>query len=208
MKISMLKSVMMIIVFCLLAGMLILSTASAGTLTVGSWMTAYKNIDITGYGGAFTGTIPITFNGQPFTVVCCEIEQDIHFNTSYDNYTMQVINGQAAWIVSNYLNNSLSNDEAAALQLSVWELIKENPINGYSLDNGDFQASGGNYTPEVAVLASNYLISSIGKNGIAYLFHNDSYQDELAPVPEPGSLLVLGCGLISLAGLVTRRRRA
>lgn len=117
-----------------------------------------------------------------------------------------------AWLLNRYAFGVDSNDEGAALQVAVWEVLYDrSAAGGYNLRSGDFYVQNG--YDSIVSLASSYL-AGIGTSEAIWL---DSYgvndagyyqrgQDYGVPVPEPGLLLLLGLGLGAL-GLTAHRRR-
>lgn len=114
-------------------------------------------------------------------------------------------------LFSNYYEVSQASKlNSAAMQLALWELTHED-TGSYSLYNGDFQSG---YFSGAKALANSWL-SSLDENSLSgvYNFHSltaGNSQDLLTvtkvDVSEPGSLLLLGAGLLALVRVRRRTR--
>lgn len=106
-------------------------------------------------------------------------------------------------------NGNPKKDQAAALQLVIWEMLSENTETNFSFTSGSFQAKNTNdsaISGDVLNLANQYA-SMIGSSEAIYYAAAMSgnqlvSQSILTPVPEPATLSALALG-----ALATLRRR-
>lgn len=135
---------------------------------------------------------------------------------------------KAAWLFNTYAAtihadySSASKAMAAGLQLAIWEVLYDTTyqIDGTKADKGSFYATGV-YTSAAAISYGNQYLQNLLGSGTSYLSadamwldsENAKYgltggpgQDQITrSVPEPGTLALLGAGLLGIAG--ARRKK-
>ena len=177
------------------------------------------NIGIVGAGG-FAGRIgPSPLPNPPTTNIifwCAELTQTFGFGTVYDYTSSSLGNtllSQLFTEVGGSASATSTTDRSAAFQLAVWEILFEGGTYGsLNVSSGNFQATGN----AAAIAQANSWLAALdaGDPATTALFllsspdHQDFITDTNTPLlqtPEPGSLALLGIGI--LAAIFAMRRR-
>lgn len=163
--------------------------------------------------------IYVTREGGSYIAYCVDLFTTIGFDT-YQSSTgtpdTYLNGGRAAWLFETYAGLVRSNDDAAALQVALWDVVHD---TGDGLGMGVIRLG----TSEAALgIAANLLVaSSLGRSSmnaaILYNFDLGSGQERqtlisyaMAPpppgveTPEPATMLLIGAGL---AGVFAISRR-
>ena len=163
-----------------------------------------------GPGGAFKVDVLGKGSDFDFFTFCVEMNEYINFSDTFRvaalSYTTnaggKTITEQTAWLYHNALNNTLSgytynnSSHNNELQNTIWKSI------GYNVLVGDLGTGW--------LTASNNLIGTKNFYGVqvanlVYAINGYKAQDQLVKVPEPGTMLLLGIGLLGIA-IVSRRK--
>jgi hypothetical protein len=162
--------------------------------------------------GRFSTTISHAENQIDTFSYCVDIENTFSWDTDYiaDLKTPDGVYREAAWLVSQFdpftgsywseSGNILTDAKSVAmtLQLAIWDTLYLDPDRFDRQNSGDLAL----FDTMIGTLP---LIGTFVPTG--FFVADISGQDQLvaAPVPEPGTMLLMGMGLLGL-GVVGRRR--
>ncbi|MCE9557630.1 MAG: PEP-CTERM sorting domain-containing protein [Armatimonadetes bacterium] len=171
---------------------------------------AGKSVGITINGSnktVFAGKLNFKKNpsGPSFQTVCADLGVSISggavygVTSSFSNVGTTAVK-KAGNIVGASFNSANSNDDAAALQLAVWEALYDG-ASAPSFSSGNFKTSA---SSSVKTKATAYYakISQAGNALYLKATPTGSGQSQLTAVPEPAALASLGLGL----ALIIRRK--
>lgn len=153
-------------------------------------------------------------------VYCVDLEHSMNLNrtmefdafeTTHPDLNQAPANGfvrrngsWAAWLYYNYGRNVTNASQAGAMQVALWEILYDGDAN---LRTGNFALTG-SFAHESQAQA--YLALAPAANWVqAYYRHTGSLQQDIIgpmnPVPEPGTILLLGSGLLAVGAAFRRR---
>ena len=175
------------------------------------WMHGHQTVSITPGGNVYAGEFKFGVvsgnddfeTGSTLGLFCIDVTTSLNNNASYtvvgaSGHLSAVTFGKVAWLYDNHYENANSAIKSAAFQLALWTIV-----NGVTV----------NSAPHAVISAMTTMLSGLGSisNSALYdifVFTPQSGQVLIGvkPVPEPGSLMLLGLGVLG-AGAVRRIRK-
>lgn len=206
------------------------SAPAAAALVQNDWANGSLNVTVnrptapgqsTAVGG-FTGV----FNGAAFLSYCIELAQQFTFGIAYHNYSVVPVASapgsspmgpvkamDLALLVGKHFTDSFTSTvKTVAMQLAIWEIVYETPVQTYDVKLGAFNVNAGDANVESARDQANTWLTGLSNlNDRVYApiiaLGSRDEQDFITVVPVPTSAALLAGGLLfGLWG--TRRRRA
>lgn len=226
---SILKRVIVIVAF----GVWVFAPLSANAIqmetvgSVASWKTVYYEFNNTGHEGlAGEFQLIIGEGDDAFDTVgyCVELDEGVSTPSIYEVELKPADfrdNGlDAAWLMNEYaygLGNETGGGDImeaqAALQLAIWDTVYGDNFTVLGATSDSIEALYTGYINGLADAKSSGAYNTDFASSFR-VTHKDEVQDLLIHVPnsstatpEPGTVLLLGCGLLALGFIQTRRQK-
>jgi len=148
--------------------------------------------------GAQAGEFKIELNGVETWAFCVDLENTIAYENQANGSTPVGVYAQAAYLADQFRLQADTKAESAALQTAIWEAVYGIDFT-YKSGLSDpsylatYSAALGNYDPNWNASGYLYLILSDAAG--------NPKQGLITSVPEPFTLLLIGIGLVGLAGV-------
>lgn len=197
--------------------MLFSVSASAATMDVKygalTWVKfSVPGVQTDGWATEFTVTLNDGVNWEDFltTAYCVDLSNDMleqEYNVTLNPITTTTSGNylHAAWLMDQNVANATTNFQKAGLQLAIWDAMYDNFTNNTTGTIGSYysdyyQDALSNPADMWSSLGYHYAYTTYG-TGI----NAQELLVQLNPVPEPGTMLLLGMGIAGL-GAAGRKR--
>ncbi|HOF19543.1 MAG TPA: PEP-CTERM sorting domain-containing protein [Phycisphaerae bacterium] len=156
------------------------------------------------------GQVFLSYQGQSLTAYCVDILQYLG-NGEVDEWSPSRLTGGnlAAYLFETHASSVTTGLAAAALQTAIWEVLYENPCNGYNPNSGVFSITNNSAVASAAQALLAGLPGSYTAADDTIVLHSCKVQDMMVfdptPVPEPATMALLAVGALPL---IRRSRRA
>lgn len=172
----------------------------------------------TSYGGDYVYPYYVSINGgsPAASLMCISYDNEVAFGESWTATVTPIttpLQEEAAWLFNDDNAAISAGDTARQIddQWAAWELFSTNAQNATPPDAGaatQLALAGSEYGSEPPSFYEKFVIYAPNNGG--WPAGDEQPQDFLgaAPTPEPGTLILLGSGMLGLAGFLYRKKHS